>query len=296
MEIPTNSVPLPAAPVAVNPQTLCAAETATTLAAPAHGSRACDPGNPGHGGACLFCCPGINASDSGNTGSSKGFSDSGGANSGTGALVTTLAEAGEGGKWQFSKIARCSWVVVVHSLSHVWMFVIPWTSSCQASLSITNFWRLLKLMSIELVMPSNHLTLCPLLFLPSIFPSIRVFSNELALHIRWAKYWSFSFNISPSSKYSGLISFRMVWLILLEVQGTLKSLLQHHSSKASVLWDTAFFIVGKFPWRRKWQPTPLFCLGDPMDGGALWAAVHVCVQSQTRLSSYTAPTTRRNWR
>ena len=124
----------------------------------------------------------------------------------------------------------------VQSLSRVQLFAIPWTSARQASLFITNCWSLLKLMSIELVMPSNHLILChPLLLLPSIFPSIRVFSNESVLHIRWPKYWSFSFNISPSNEYSGLISFRMDWLDLLAVQGTLKSLLQHHSSKASIL-------------------------------------------------------------
>ena len=119
----------------------------------------------------------------------------------------------------------------------------PWTTARQSSLSITNFWSLPKFMSIESVMPSNHLVLCPLLLLPSIFPSIRVFSNESALHIRWPKYWSFSFNISPSNEHSGLISFRMDWVDLLEVQGTLKSLLQHHSSKASILWCTAFSIV-----------------------------------------------------
>ena len=108
----------------------------------------------------------------------------------------------------------------------------PWTAARQASLSITNFWSLLKLMSIRLVMPSNHLILChPLLLLPSIFPSIRVFSNESGLCIRWPKYWSFSFNISPSNEHPGLISFRMDWLDLLAVQGTLKSLLQHHRSK-----------------------------------------------------------------
>ena len=118
----------------------------------------------------------------------------------------------------------------------------PWTAAHQASLSITNAWSLLKLMSIELVMPSNHLILCrPFLLPPSIFPSIRVFSNESVLHIRWPKYWSFS--ISPSNEYSGLISFRMDWLDLLAVQGTLKSLLQHHSSKASILWHSAFFMV-----------------------------------------------------
>ena len=118
-----------------------------------------------------------------------------------------------------------------------------WTAALQASLSITNSWNLLKLRSIESVMPPNHLILCrSLLLLPSIFPSIRVFSNESVLHIRWSKYWSFSFSISPSNEYSGLISFRVDWLDLLAVQGTLKSLLQHHSSKASILWHLAFFI------------------------------------------------------
>ena len=120
----------------------------------------------------------------------------------------------------------------------------PWTAKCQASRSLTNFRSLLKLMSIVSVMPSNHLILCcPLLFLPSIFPSIRVFSNESVLHIRWPKYWSFGFSISPSNEYSGLISFRMDWLDILPVQGTLKSLLQHHSSKASILRCSAFIIV-----------------------------------------------------
>ena len=120
----------------------------------------------------------------------------------------------------------------------------PMDCSSQASLSFTISQSLLKLMSIELVMPSNHLTLCgPLLLLPSIFPRIRVFSSESALRIRWPKYWSFSFNISPSNEHPGLISFRMDWLDLLAVQGTLKSLLQHHSSKASILWHSAFFIV-----------------------------------------------------
>ena len=115
---------------------------------------------------------------------------------------------------------------------------------CQASLSIANSWSLLKLMSIESVTPSNHLNLChPLLLLPAIFPSIRVFSNALAFCIKWPKFWSFSFSISPSNEYSGLISFRMDWLDLFAVQGTLKSLLQHHSSKASILWCSAFFIV-----------------------------------------------------
>ena len=120
----------------------------------------------------------------------------------------------------------------------------PWTAAFQASLSITNSQSLLKLMSIELVMPSNHLILCRLLLLlPLIFSSIRIFSNESVLHIRWSKYWSFSYSISPSSEYSGLISFRMDWLYLLAVQGTLKSFLQHHSSKASILQCSAFFIV-----------------------------------------------------
>ena len=119
--------------------------------------------------------------------------------------------------------------------------VTPWTAAHQASLSITNSWSLLRLMSIESLMPSNHLILYHLLLLPSIFPSIRVFSNESVLHIRWPKYWSFS--ISPSNEHSGLISFRMDWMDLLAVQGTLKSLLQHHSSKASILQCSAFFIV-----------------------------------------------------
>ena len=133
--------------------------------------------------------------------------------------------------------------VPVLSLSCVRLFVTPWTAARQASLSITNSWSLFKLMSIESVMPSNHLILCCLLLLPSsIFPSIRVFSNESVLHIRWPKYWSFSFSISPSNEYSGLISFRMDWLDLLAVQGTLKSLLQHHSSKASIFRRSAFFI------------------------------------------------------
>ena len=120
----------------------------------------------------------------------------------------------------------------------------PWTAARQAFLSFTISRSFLKLMSIESVVPSNHLILhCPLLRLPSIFPSIRVFSNESVLHIRWSKYWSFSFNISPSNEHPGLISFRMNWLDLLEVQGTLRSLLQHHSSKASILLSSAFFIV-----------------------------------------------------
>ena len=146
-----------------------------------------------------------------------------------------------------SNMNRLPWMVIwtsgttefssIQSLSHVQLFVTPCTAAHQASLSITNSWSSPKLMSIELVMSSSHLILCgPLLLLPSIFPSIKVFSNESALCIRWPKYWSFSFSISPSNKYSGLISFTMDWLDLLAIQGTLKSLLQHHSSKASILW------------------------------------------------------------
>ena len=132
----------------------------------------------------------------------------------------------------------------VQLLSRIWLFAIPWTAAHQASLSITNSQSPPKPMSIESVMPSNHLILCcPLLLLPSIFPSIRVFSNESVLRIRWPKYWSFSFNISPSNEHPGLISFRMDWLDLLAVQGTLKSLLQHHPSKASILQHSVFFIV-----------------------------------------------------
>ena len=146
----------------------------------------------------------------------------------------------------------------------------PWTAAQQASFSMTNSQSLLKLMSIESVMPSNHHILCrSLLFPPSIFPSIRVFSNESALCIRWPKYWSFSLSISPSNEYSGLISFRMDWLDLLAVQGTLKSLLQHHSSKASILWCSAFFMVqlshpymttGKTIALKYLHPSPIFKL------------------------------------
>ena len=137
---------------------------------------------------------------------------------------------------QFSSVQR---------LSHVRLFATTWAAACKASLSITNSWSLLRLMAIELVMPSNNLILChPLLLLPSIFPSIRVLSNESdPMSIRWPKYWSFSFSISPFHEYSGLISFRIDWLDLLAVQGTLKSLPQHHSSKASIFWRSAFFIV-----------------------------------------------------
>ena len=134
--------------------------------------------------------------------------------------------------------------VVVQSLSHVRLFVIPWTAAHQASLSFTISQSLLKLMSIESVMPSSHLILChPFLLLPSIFPRIRVFSEESVLRMRWPKYWSFSFNISPSKEHPRLISFRMDWLDLLAVQGTFKSILQHHSSEASIIWHSAFFIV-----------------------------------------------------
>ena len=138
----------------------------------------------------------------------------------------------------------CDTFSSVQSLSHVQPFATPWTAACQASLSITNSRSLLKLMSIESMKTSSHLILChPLLLPPSIFPRIRVFSNESVLHIRWPKYWSFSFSISPSNEHPGLVSFRMDWLDLLAVQGTLKSLLQHHSSKASILQCSAFFIV-----------------------------------------------------
>ena len=131
----------------------------------------------------------------------------------------------------------------VQLLSHVWLFATTWTTARQAPLSITNSWSLLKLMSIESVMPSSHLILYHPLLLPSIFPSIRVFSNESVLCIRWPNYWNFSFSISPFNEYSGLISVRIDWFDLLAVQGTLKSLLQHHSSKASILWCSAFLMV-----------------------------------------------------
>ena len=141
-------------------------------------------------------------------------------------------------------ISRTNQFSSVQLLSHVQLLVTPWSAACQGSLSITNSQSLLKLMSIKLLMPSNHLILCrSLLLLPSVFPSISVFSNEPVLHIRQPKYWSFSFSISPSNEYSGLTSFRMDWLDLLTVQGTLKSLFQHHSSKASILRRLAFFIV-----------------------------------------------------
>ena len=136
-------------------------------------------------------------------------------------------------KWYWEiKTFKLKFMNSAQFLSHVWLFATPWIAAHQASLFITNSRSLLKLMSFELVMPSNHLILCRPLLLPSIFPSIRVFSNESALHIRWPKYWSFSFNISPSNEHPELISLRMDWLDLLAVQGTLKSLLQHHSSKS----------------------------------------------------------------
>ena len=142
---------------------------------------------------------------------------------------------------------KCLWLkiarVVVQLLNHVWLFATPWTAVHHASLSFTISWSLLKLMSVESAMLSNHLILCcPLLLLPLIFPSIRVFSNESALYIRWPKYWRFRFSISPSHEYSGLVSFRIDWFELLVVQGTLKSLLQHHSLKAWTLWCSVFFM------------------------------------------------------
>ena len=146
--------------------------------------------------------------------------------------------------WSLGKSCLSITSVQFTRSSHVQLFATPCTAARQASLCVTNSQSLLRLMSIESVMPSNHLILCrPLLLPPSIFPSIRVFSNESALRIRWPKYWSFSFDISPSSEHSGLTSFWMNWLDLLAVQGTLKSLLQHQSSNASILWRSAFFVV-----------------------------------------------------
>ena len=143
-----------------------------------------------------------------------------------------------------NNFSRPRYLNSVQLLSHVRIFATPWTGAFQASLSITNSRSLLKLMSIKSVTSSDHLILCYLLLLlPSIFPSIRVFSDESVLPIRWPNYWSFIFSISPSNEYSGLIPFRMDWLDLTVVQGTLKSLLQHHSSKTSILWYSAFFIV-----------------------------------------------------
>ena len=146
--------------------------------------------------------------------------------------------------WQSHRTSEGAIVVaIVHSPSPVQLFKTPWTAACQASLSLTISQSLLKLMSIESMMPSNHLILCHPLLLPSIFPSIRIISDESALCIRWPKYWSFSFSISPSNEYSELISFKFDWLDFLAVQETLKSLLEHHSSKASVLWCSAFFMA-----------------------------------------------------
>ena len=143
--------------------------------------------------------------------------------------------------WNFSRLWN---YIMKNSHYSVRFFATPWTAAHQASLSITNFQSWLKLISIKSVMPSNHLILYrPLLLPPSIFPSIRVFSSESVLRVRWPKHWSFSFSISPSSEYSGLIFFRIDWLDLLAVQGTLKGILQHHSSKSSILWCSAFFIV-----------------------------------------------------
>ena len=147
-------------------------------------------------------------------------------------------------KFLFPETKCTGFAVVIHLFSHVQLFVTPWTAAQQASMSFSISQSLLKLMSTESMMPSNHSILCcPLLLLPSIFPSMSIFSNELALHIRWPKYWSFSFSISPSNEYSGLMSFRIDWFDLLAVWGTLKSLLQHHSLKESVLWCSAFFKV-----------------------------------------------------
>ena len=150
-----------------------------------------------------------------------------------------------GSKYSSSKVHKTIRSLQIRSVAQSCrLFATPWIAARQASLSITNSWSLLKLMSIESLMPSSHLILgCPLLFLPPTPPSIRVFFNESALYRRWPKYWSFSFSISPSSKHPGLISFRMDWFYVLAVQGTLKSLLQHHSSKASIIWHSAFFTV-----------------------------------------------------
>ena len=172
--------------------------------------------------------------------------------------LRTVAAPKEGAVTPSGHLSACLWaasptipiisltpiVVVVQLRSRVRLFVTLWTSARQGSLSFTISWSLLKLTFVESVMPSNHLILChPLLLLPSVFPSIRVFSNESTLCIRWPKYWSFSFSISPSNEHSGLISFRMDWLDLLAVQGTLKSLLQHCSSKALIFWCSSFFMV-----------------------------------------------------
>ena len=162
-------------------------------------------------------------------------------------LCPTLWDSKNCSSWSSSahRISQARILIAIfQSLSHVWLFATPWTVAWQASLFFTISQSLLRLISIKSVMPSNHLILChPLLLLPSIFPSIRVFSNESALQIRWPKYWSFSFDINPSNESSGSISFRIDWWDLLAVQRAFKSLLQHHSSKASVLWRSAFFMV-----------------------------------------------------
>ena len=176
---------------------------------------------------------------------------------------------------------RYSHSVQLSSVTQLCLTVTPWTAACQASLFVTKCWGLLKLMSIESVMPPNHLILChPLLLLPSIFPSIRVFSNESVLRIRSPKFWSFNFSISPSNEYSGLISFRIDWLDLLAVQGTLKSLLQHHSSKASFFWLIAKFrfkfkSVGKTtrPFRYDLNQTPYDYTGEM--GNRFRALLHI---------------------
>ena len=183
---------------------------------------------------------------------------------------------------------RCSTLLIiqlssVQSLSHVQLFVTPWIAACQASLSITNSRSSPKLMSIQSVMPSSHLILCcPLLFLPPIPPSIRVFSNESTLRMRWPKYRSFSFSISPSNEHPGLISFRMDWLDLLAVQGTLKSLLQHHSSKASILQCSAFFTAAAAAAAaaaaKSLQSCPTLC--NPIDGSLPGSPIPAILQAR----------------
>ena len=159
-------------------------------------------------------------------------------------VVTSLGRFGANFKFLENNLISTITINSLQSLSRVRLFATPWITARQASLSVTKSWSSLKLMSIESVMPSSHLILChPLLFLPPIPPSIRVFSNESTLHMRWPNYWSFSFSIIPSKERPGLISFRMGWLDFLAVQGTLKSLLQHHSSKASIIRHSAFFTV-----------------------------------------------------
>ena len=182
----------------------------------------------------------------------------------------------------------------VQSLSHVWLFAAPWTAAHQASLSITNSWSLLKLMPIELVMPSNHLILCrPLPLLPSIFPSIRVFSNESALRNRWPKYWSFSFNISPSSEYSGLISFRVDWLDLFAVQGTLKSLLL-------CCWKRVFAMTSGFSWQISIRLCPAsFCTPRPnlpVTPGVSWLPTFAFQSPKMKRISFLDASSKRSYR